>query len=453
MSHPPSEQDIERPLTVGFGDRLWKDGLWVLLAKLGGMAASLAVAILLSRGLSPASLGRYFVVYGVVSLCSVAGCLGMSDTATRFVAAKGRTSRPILLRVVIGALAACAVVSLLYIAGAWDVLTSGGAWTSAIRLQGTALLWIWLLVARQLVAGVLRGCHRVVKASVVLTVVDTSVAAGVFAAALVLGQPLSLNIAVGIGTLGTAVAVVIGVFWATRAHSPRESPWATEQSGVPGWRAIWVVSLPIFATQMADMGLTRGDAIVAGHTIAPAAIAFLGIGAQVGRLIELPAASFSFLLSPAIARLHAFDDLASLEATFRRSAAAASIAVVIGVLVLVSAGRLLVGFAYGQRYASAAYLAAIFGVGRLFQAASGPASTVLTMTNQQRSAMAISVSSTALAFLGGMVGGRWFGATGIAIAFAIAMAGRALGTTLAARVRLGIRCDAWPRALAFSKSS
>src|SRR6266540_7549822 len=166
MDERQTAQEPESGLILGsIRGRLVRGSAWVLAGRILSIVAGVAVNALLSRILTPAELGDYFLAFTIVLFASTLAELGMDIAIVRFVAGaigirqfgQARAAiRAVLRCVLVATLAVMAVMAL----GPGHLLATHVFHSTALaQIMGLASLWTAGLVFRSIFAEAFRGMH------------------------------------------------------------------------------------------------------------------------------------------------------------------------------------------------------------------------------------------------------------------------------------------------------
>jgi O-antigen/teichoic acid export membrane protein len=299
----------------------------------------------------------------------------------------------------------------------------------AALLLVTALLPV-SAVTRILAAGLMARRYILQAQLAEFFVAPAIMLAGATALSLHLAQPLAeAAIAIQIGA--NAVGAICAGAWLKSASLSRTAAAfaRTRAKMVTLARA----GLPFLLANIALLLGTQVDTVVVGMLGSSRDVALYRIGAQGAMLCIFVIQVLQNVAAPFIARFHQGGDSAAVRRIFRTIQVITfgfSLALTIAFAV---AGGELIAFLFGPAYVSAQPILVIISIGYLLNAACGPIGMLLSMTGHER-AMSRIVWTTAVANIGAaIVLGLLWGATGVAVATALSVAGYHLLMRLYAR--------------------
>jgi O-antigen/teichoic acid export membrane protein len=240
-------------------------------------------------------------------------------------------------------------------------------------------------------------------------------------------------------TLSGVVGLALGLYYLYRSF-----PGLRRVRAVYDHRLLLATAMPMLLTDVAGVGVTQADVLVAGRLLSVVNVGLYGAASRVALLATIPMMALIQIQAPVISRLHHQGQIAELDAqlkTFTRlclTASAPLVALLIGL-----AGPVL-GI-LGPRFAAAAPALEIASVGVLVNVSTASVGVSLLVTGYQWLAFAANVGAMIL-----LVGLVWwltplYGIVGAAVGFAAAMSAANLARLV--MQNLVLRVNPWSLAM------
>lgn len=395
--------------------RLSHASVWALVVYVGGAGLTSLAQLQIAYLVGVSGFGVYSYVFAWITFLAYNATLGFNVALLRLVPAYSAKQQWSLARGVIQfALGASFSASVVVAAvGAWvvaasaDSLPSEHATSMLIGMAALPLITMYLVGAALLRAfgGVVSALlpERIVRDGLLMVLVGL--------AAVALSRPLDAPL-VMVALLASSACTVGLVVVTARRLWPREMRGIKPDYAVEDW---WSSMLPIMIMTAVDVLISRTGVILLGWTgnIRDAGIFTLGF--SVAMLLMLPRVAVGTIFSPTVAALHARNDRSGLQALFARaSVLSLAGAAVLALPLLLLTEPLLRWF--GEDFVACAPIAQILLIGQIFAAAAGPQQNLLTMTGNERAALATMIASAGLNIAGCAIGITLYGATGAAVA-------------------------------------
>ena len=412
---------------------LWAFGGFSTLA-----LTSVAVNAVLTRTLTPASVGVYFLAASVVYLAATVGRAGLNQAVVRLIAGaestQGLPAAGLALRTVlrVAALAATAAGVLL----AFSLGQLAETVFDSDRLAQLGLLlgcWSFVEALRLVASEALRGFGHIGAATLLGDAGRQVLFGAAVVAAVVSTGELTLNVVVACAVAAGAAVLLVALVL-LRRRLRQSAPSADAPSALGTLR----LSLPMMVAALSLLAVSQGDVWLAGIFLSDAEVGVYAATARLVLLVVIPLQISSVVLTPIVARLHARGRITELERVARVGAAAAALPTVVIVATLLLAGGPILGLVYGDAYREGARVLAILACGQLVNALVGACGQVLLMTGNQKAMMRVTVAGGALFFLSGAVATSWFGLSGLAVASAVTIGGTNVVLWILVRRRLGV---------------
>jgi O-antigen/teichoic acid export membrane protein len=402
-----------------------------LAVRAAAVLAGFAVTFLIGNQLGAAANGQFALVSQTAAFLAVVGLLGLDVSVVRHFAKAAATKARIALAAFwqvtgLGLGLMVVIAAVLWLGGdfIWSALF-GDAVPRAMLL----VLCI-LLVGRggtQLLGGLLRSQHRFTLGQIIaaLTIPATT------AIALISGAATSVEDALWAAAFGGLGSILIGAIVMQR-HVGR----GPEALTIP-LRPVLASSLPLWGVGIAlNIGEWYG-LTVAAQMLGAEDAGLYRVAVQIAATLQIISiALFSIYSAKISTAFHAGDtrQVALLARSAVRVSTAASLPLVIA---LVVGSEFLLG-QIGTEFLPALPLVFILIAGQLAQTLTGPCGLVLAMSGNERTNLAITVSSTVLLLLSVPVAAYFAGLAGIAACISVLMLLRNILAYVVVRRKLGI---------------
>lgn len=430
--------------------RLLSGGAWAIGGKVGAVVIGLASNVLLARLLTPQEFGSYLLVFSVVSVGALIGCLGLNNATVRFVAESmgleqsGRAKRVIGSVIGLGMIGALGA-SLLYLTVGGFVGRSVFDAPALATVVGLTAGWIAISTAQELFVETFRGFH-----DIRLTALFGSLAVGNSSGLVMRLLLLACLVALWMTRGQTDLATVILIMIASGSISALASGWllyarttSLPETGDPastriGLGEILGVSGPLLVNNLTLFVLIYADIWILAAFQSQEQVAVYGAAARFMTLVTMPLMIVNAVLPPMIAELYARGERDRLQQIMRPIATLTGVPALLMLLTFVVAGGPILGLVYGDFYRGGATVLALLSFGKLTSVWSGSCGLTLQMTGHQTLIMCISILSGLLFVAGALWAVRDFGAVGVASVAAASVTLQNVLMLLAARWKTGV---------------
>jgi len=404
----------------------------------GNAVLAILVSAILARLLNQESLGYYFLIFAIVTICSNLVRGGMGVAAIRLIAEAealgqmGRARQTVRLTL-FGVLTIALLFSALYYLFLGDWLFTRFFNTQAIPgLTGLAAVWIFVVGLRTHVAHVFRGMHAVRLAATFNGFISTFFTL-IFLMYLYTRESLpQLGEVVLCGIAGAAIGLLLSLalLQGRLRNFNGEGSIRFSEIGSTAW--------PLFLIGLTIMALTHGDMVLVGNLFDEADIALYGVALRLKGIFMLQVFAIGMVMSPLIARLYAQKENLKLERTMRLVSTIAIIPFTVIMLLLLFVGESLIALIFGEAYRGAYPILMIILGGLFVTAAMGSGQQLMMMSGHERMLLPIRLIGGLCAILGGLFAAHWGGILGFALAFSLSMAGVSVAIALTAKKLTGI---------------
>lgn len=411
---PPGEHWLPAASTVIAGSA------WALALRIGSIFLVFASTTLFARAMPSDQLGLFFVATSVAAFISLAIQFGLSNVAVRDIGRAVAEGHPTmatalargLLTVAAGAggilillsFAASAVIAAIPTLDATplaSVLPSTAALATALAIQS-------------LVSDIFRGHRRIIVASLFGGIISSALM--LFAVAVLLGslhRTLAAADALALAAGASGCTSLVGAWLTIRGAHKGHIPTTCQllQAG----RAFWLNGMTSFLFFQADLW-------IAGLFLSLEQTALYGAASRLAQALALPIDAAELVLPSLISGAYAKGQLQNMQRLLQQMAVIQTAIVGIGAVTFLFFGSHLLQFAFGADYGAASGILTFLALGWLARASMGACGYTLSMTCHADILLKLT-AGLGLAFLPiYLISAQVFGAMGIAVASALALA-------------------------------
>jgi O-antigen/teichoic acid export membrane protein len=367
-----------RPSSRRGPQTLARGGALNLAGALVQQTALFAVLGMLARSLGAADLGRYSLLYGMLSLLSLLGLAGFRAGMTRFVAIYLADDDPARLRgtVLLGMSVTVVGSSLLGVGLALAAPSVAAFYRDPSLVDGVRIVALTLPGATITDAALsaTQGWRSQVEYTVIGRFVDPLTVLGLTGLVVVLGLGLDAALwAVAVGAWLAATLAVAALLRRLRGI-PRARP-------VLEARKIFSFSMVSWVSALAATGLIWSGTLILGRLTDPQSVGIFTAGTRLVSLAVFVMAPITNAFTPHMAHLAHLgrrEEAARAYGTATRWILAASLPAF--VLLITFAGPLLALF--GREFVVGALVTVVLSLGQIVAAAAGPCGVVLNMSGR-----------------------------------------------------------------------
>lgn len=411
-----------------------RGGMLNLVGAVVQQASLFAVLAILATGLGAADVGRYSLLYGMLSLLSLLGLAGFRAGLTRFVAMyladddAARLRGTVLLGLGVTVGASVLLGTALVLGAPWvatfyhdDRLADG------VRLVGLILPAATLTDAA---LSATQGWRSQVEYTLIGRFVDPLTVLGVTGLVVLLGRGLlAALVAVAAGAWLAAALSVVALGRRLR-RVPRARP-------VMEARAIFSFSMVSWVSALAATGLIWSGTLILGRMTDPSSVGVFTVGARLVSLAVFVMPPITNAFTPHMAHLAHLgrrEEAARAYGTATRWILAASLPAFVALVTLPEALLHL----FGEDFTEGVPVTIVLALGQLVAAAAGPCGVVLNMSGRVGLSMVDNIAVLVLDVILTVVLIPPFGIVGAALAWSVSLV--VVNVTKALQVRhvLGI---------------
>ena len=399
----------------------------------------LAVTAILSRALTPADYGEFFLLTSLVAVFAVVVALGQHQMVVREL---GRNPDAGYRRSIVGR--SLLVVASAAAVGGVVVGLLGGQIGAAFDLPHLAQL-AWSIAWWVFVAAVLRVAVEAARGLRMLSLAAffnaESVIGGaatlVFLLAMLVPGVLRQQVELGSAVRAVAVAMSLSVVCVLVALDRHWRKLRVAPTSVSA--KVYVASgLPVVLGALVSLALVQGTLWIVHAVLAADRVAVFGSARTLANLALVPLTMVAAALLPRISSAHYAGRRSELEQAVRGSTSVALTLTLAVVIPALAAPKLLLGTLFGPYFADGSTALRLLVVGSLLNVLSGPWGFVLLQTGNHKLFVTISVLGAALSLSIAYWFAQFWGIEGVAAAWLIGQAVLASAGVVALRRRLGI---------------
>lgn len=427
--------------------RLLGGGIWVSAGFLVNTLAGIAVGAILTRILSTAAAGTYFLAFSLATAGAVVMQGGMNRSVVRFAARANRPEEMATARATI--LLSLGIVTLIVLS-VFVILSLGSASRlfstifSNPQLAGNVpllLLWTGFIALRGIIAESLRGLHDIRMATITERVSTNILMIAAFTVFGLIGYIGNYGSALAASVVVTAVVVALaGVRLLVKL---RELPGG----GRPEYKPYLKASLPLLLSQLLVMVMNQSPFWILGALSTSDELAVYGTATRAAVLTSIALLVVNNVVMSSVSSLHASGRKDDLQRLLHLSVAAAALPAIVVFVMFALFGEVVLATIFGKSYGTNELPLLLLSAGWLFNVFCGSAAVVLSMSGHEP----LVLRSTFIAMLAGIASGLalipGLGATGAAIAFGIGMMIYNTTLCLTCKARLGLTTYLTPQSL------
>ncbi|WP_416900238.1 MAG: lipopolysaccharide biosynthesis protein [Minwuia sp.] len=398
----------------------------------------MAVAMVLTRLLSPADFGFYTVFAQIVAVGAMIQSFGMQTGVTKLAGIAGGAGAWDRARAILKATALIFVLVALVMAavffGLWswmeaDLFRRELGWLMA----GLILLIVFTRSAEEIASAFLRGVGRIRAGALLLSAPREGLAFAALFGALLAGINTGPWAVVEIYAAASAFMALVAMAICLRfVRNNAGGPPDTEDFGP---KHLAILSAPMLLHSSGALVLKATDVWVLSAYREATEVALYGAAMRVTNLVIFALSVINLALPQLLAALHAEGRLADFERMARTAATWSTVvSVPVFILILLFAEPLL-DLLFGAPYGEAALILIILAAGQTVSAVVGSPGMMLQMTGHQNLMSALTIGAVVINVVANILVVEDHGATGVAMVTALTITGRmALHTLLAWRL-------------------
>lgn len=431
-------------------EKLFRGGLWALGGKIISILCAFVLNVVLTHALTPTEYGSFFVAFNTVIILATVATLGIDQVVVRLLAVLitandingvRNTVLQCLKVVLLGTVVTCFCY---YVLSDWVFVK---VFNAPVIADVVSLMTAWIMFAslQRQIAETFRGFKNIRFATLVGGLrnngVIISLVACVSSIVLFICDALTLQTTCALMCFSSIVAISFGLMKLKElsvnfiVHE--------DMSGDKNNKKIRIKSLlsdawPLWCAAMLSALRMQGDGLLVSAFDNQENVALYGAAQRFVALLVAPLTIVNAVLPPFLAELYAVGKIHKLERLIRTVAGLITIPAIVCTFVLVIFGSEALQLIFGPYYAAAYAYLIILMIGQVINILTGSCYLVLVMSGHKREVFLLTIFSTVLLVITGLVGGYLWGAIGVAIASSVATAIHNLLGMSVARMRVGV---------------
>ncbi|SHJ83193.1 Membrane protein involved in the export of O-antigen and teichoic acid [Tangfeifania diversioriginum] len=405
------------------------------VAKVAGMAIGLLVSVFLGRTIGAEGLGIINLSNRVVNILLVVGLLGMRQVIIKEVAITHNKKDFAHIGNVMhtaywlnGGITLVLSVILIFLSP-WLANTV----FNEPRLQYPLMIALVVMtpqVFSRIFSSGLVGYRKIWQSNLVEQTLSIAITGILLVILWLLKREITVNIVAVCYAIGRAgVTISVGLYW----HKLYK--FKAKRIFIP--KPLLKTSIPLLGSTLAAIVVSNADAIMLGWLGTTKEVGLYSVAARLALLTSFFLQVTNASVSPKIAALYESGKMMELEKMVQRVTKGLGLFGLMQVVVFIGAGKFILGI-WGAEFTSAYWVLIILGLGQLVNIGTGAVGLLLIMCGYEKTQSHIAVISMLLNLLLNFVLIKYFGATGVAIATALTIAGVNIARVYFVKKKLGI---------------
>ncbi|MGN6848682.1 MAG: lipopolysaccharide biosynthesis protein [Sphingomicrobium sp.] len=406
-----------------------------LLLRIGGLASTFLLGVVLARALGPANYGIYGLVSSLVAVAVNIILLGTQQLAVRELAVRSARLdwagvRSLARSFLTATSLAWMTITILAVGGAL-IFRRHDASAPALSLAGVILAGG--MSATALTSAELRGLGHLSKGQVMDIVVRPAAALILTGGYLIANLRLTPSSALSIQALVAVIAAAISFGWVSRA-TRQDAGGPASSEGLQWLKA----ALPLGVVDVLRVFDGAYGVILVGILGSAIDLGIYRVALASSILVSMPVTILHVVMAPTVSRLHRFGERRALQRLLRVTSAGMCAILIPMLIILLLFGRPLVELVFGPVYVNAATPLAILCGAQLIFGFVGMGPVLLAMAGSERHLSLIYIASVIAGVLAALLLVPTFGAIGAATAQVVSGGSIAVLSARFAHRRLGL---------------
>lgn len=397
-----------------FGDQtISKDAFKVLTLKIFAAILIIGIQVPIARMLGPVEYGRFSFILSWCVLLAVFGKCGFETTYIRYIPIyRERNDTAAIRKLIIFSALLCGTLSLFLSLTAFFTIINVGLVATILSL-GIVLS----LVATPLLDAYLKSHDIVLKSHVIQELIRPIALFIFFLVFYFYWQTDGHLHALAAYMAALFLTVLLLLFVCSKTYrTPAEKKEITSKNHT---RKEWLYhAFPILMIGGMAIIVTRIDVIMIGFYKTDTDVAIYSIAQRIAEFVSFALLAANAVLSPYLARSYETGAIDDIQQKIDRTMRPLAIATIAISLFFVLSGSWILGV-FGPVYKTAILALFILIIGQAFNALSGPANLVLSVTGHQRTALLISIVAVTVNIIGNMMLIPLYGINGAAFVSAL----------------------------------
>jgi O-antigen/teichoic acid export membrane protein len=427
---------LERAGEGPLSRRFLSGGVWAISGRLLGAGAAAALAALVTRMLSPADAGSYFLAASVVSIAAVLTTVGLPQAGVRLIGeavgarSPGRAREIVRLLLIFGTAGA---ITGGFLIGLTPSLVRSLGRPALIRNPGLVGIWAAMVSIQFAVAAVFQGFSDIRLSSLLNGLVSNAICVTILGILCLRGVRYGYVMVITASIAGVILSLCIGAGLAARLWRSLGSA-----SAAIGRRELFGIALPLLLTSLTLQFETEADLWILGFARSRQEVAVYAAARRLLGPVAMPLAIVNIVAAPLIAELYVQKRTAELETELRAFTSLAAVPVLLLMVVPLVWGQGAMAWVFGSYYARGAMALRLLSVGRCLDVLTGSCGVTLVMTGNHRLVMKVTALCGLLSFAGCLALVPRYGMEGVAGAVVTAWTAQNLTLLVAARIKTGM---------------
>ena len=421
----------------GSNELLFSTGLSLFVRVFAALAAFIA-SLVIGREMGATESGYYFLAFSLVTFIAGVSRIGLDNTVLRYVGSAFAEHNWSFIRSVLGkgllsvaGIALAAAGALYFASGPLAVHVFGKpdlAPVLAAMAPGIVGLAVFTLLAM-----VLQGLRKIVASVATLNILSN-----VFLVALLLGVGLSSAEHAAWAYSGAALLTVVsGVIflWSALQRLQAQTPCDHESQAI-SWGELFQSCMPLWIVLIMGQLVQWSGQFIAGAYVEPAAVAQLAVAQRTALLTSFVLMAVNLVVAPRFAAMYKQGQITELRKLALTSVKLMVLFALPIVIIMLVFPEFLMSL-FGEGFAGGAHLLQILVIGQFINVATGSVGFLLSMSGHEKDLRNTVLISGPIAVGLAFALVPFWGATGSAIATALAVATQNLVAVWQVKRRLG----------------
>lgn len=391
----------------------------------GGLGAvssglSLLIAVVLARSLGVDGYGKYAFALAVVTFVSIPVQIGLPALLVREIASSNTHENWSMMRgmrrraVQIASISVIIGVIVLVMLALFPVFTTS-TYDATTYVLAILLLPLWVAFALQ--KSMLNGLRNILQAAWPGAVLQPALFLLLLLAAALGAGSLSPPLAIAANIAATAAAL-LAISCLLRLYWPRQAVQAEPKYHTKQWiRSL----LPFTLIAGINIISQKTDILMLGILQGPEDVGIYNVALQGSLLISFSLTAFNAVLVPNITRLYAQGEHQQMQRLLTISTAITSVIAGLTAVILITTGRWILQWVFGESFEGAYLPLCILIVGQLVNALFGSVGYFLSMTGHEKETLRALGISTVVNVVLNVILIPHYGASGAAVATAVSV--------------------------------
>lgn len=410
-----SKRRGEDNLRTGF-----RGGIVSFVLQISSAVLGFSNTIILARILSAGGIGEVFLALSVMNICSMIAGFGMNGAMMRFVPVYLENRKQDKLKgIIFFALKFCFALSLLFVLLllllskfiSMNVFHSRGL----LKLVPVVAFILPVYVLNDVISGVLRGYKDTFRALLPHMVISPFLKITVFLfLSLRGGSPVFAVVAVLIAEI---IAIVFSISFLLKRVDRTKPSYEWSEC-----RKVLDIGSTMIFTILSVFLYTQADLWIVGMLRSTEEVGIYGVIARLVVLISFSLGAFSTIIPSIISTVYTSGESSEMERVIRGSTRWILTIAMPVVLIITIEGRMILKYAYGERFLAGYAALVILSIGQLVNSGAGLVGWLLQMTGGHRTFMKITIFWGILNVILDIILVRYFGIIGAALSTAFCLA-------------------------------